>query len=209
MGERALTRSARCGVVAVWSRDPRRGPNPLPSSSGAFRPGKAEPSQPWAKPHSSNAVPAVEVSKRRAGVVPVWSRDRCQPMQQQRGQARPTAPRRATRERAPAPLPAWDAHAGASRKSLDAVIRRPCGPLRLRLTAEPDQRPQLVQEAFAVGAQVLGYEFAWKLMLGQRRRPGLLVRSRLHSHLIVETVDNRLWNRRRTFGLSSGAFRRL
>lgn len=33
------------------------------------------------------------------------------------------------------------------------------------LTAERDPRPQLLEEAAAVGPQVIGYEFAWKLRL--------------------------------------------
>jgi hypothetical protein len=34
-----------------------------------------------------------------------------------------------------------------------------------QLTAERDTRPQFFEEAAAVGPQVLGYEFAWKLRL--------------------------------------------
>ena len=34
-----------------------------------------------------------------------------------------------------------------------------------QLTAEGDPRPQLLEEAVAVGPQVIGYEFAWKLRL--------------------------------------------
>ena len=39
------------------------------------------------------------------------------------------------------------------------------GGLGSQLSAELDPRPQLFEEAAAVGPQVLGYEFAWKLRL--------------------------------------------
>jgi predicted Rossmann fold nucleotide-binding protein DprA/Smf involved in DNA uptake len=45
---------------------------------GASRLGNGRPSQPGASSHSSNVVPAVEVAGCRAGVVPVWSRERLQ-----------------------------------------------------------------------------------------------------------------------------------
>jgi hypothetical protein len=58
-----------------------------------------------------------------------------------------------SRERAPQRRPNPGRQAPTSHaRSLGAVIRHPCRPLRWRLTAEPNQRQQLVQEAGAVGA---------------------------------------------------------
>ena len=56
------------------------------------------------------------------------------------------------------------------------------GSLGSQLSAELDPRPQLFEEAAAVGPQVLGYEFAWKL----RRWRSV---PELTPHVGVETVD--------------------
>jgi hypothetical protein len=50
------------------------------------------------------------------------------------------------------------------------AARHPCAILWRQLMAQRDQRSLLVYEAGAVGPQVLGYEFAWKLRLGRGRR---------------------------------------
>jgi hypothetical protein len=70
-----------------------------------------------------------------------------------------------------------------------ALARHPCGALWRQLAAKPDQTPLLVQEAGAVGSQLLGDELAWKRRLRRRRRSGSTTRSRIHTHLVVETVE--------------------
>jgi hypothetical protein len=59
------------------------------------------------------------------------------------------------------------------------AARRPCRAIRRQFTAELDQLPQLVQEAGAVGSQLVADEVAWKLALW-RRRSGRMTRSNIH-----------------------------
>lgn len=57
-----------------------------------------------------------------------------------------------------------------------------CATVWRHLPAELDPRPQLLEEAAAVGSEVLGYEFAWKLSLRRSVQNSLTTPG-------VETVD--------------------
>jgi hypothetical protein len=87
--------------------------------------------------------------------------------------------------------------------------RHPCGALWRRLAAEPEQAHLLIQEAGAVGAQLLGDEFAWELRLGQRRRCSPMNRPRIHSPPRCGNCGNPSCGTAGARWLSSGAVGRL
>jgi hypothetical protein len=85
---------------------------------------------------------------------------------------------------------------GVRRRLTNVVVWQPRRALAREFATVSDQGPLLLQEAGAVGSEVVGYELARKFRLGHRRRSSLWLRSRRHFPTLavetVETVETRL-----------------
>ena len=85
--------------------------------------------------------------------------------------------------------------AGVRQRLILTVVSHPGCALAGQLGAVANQSPELLQEAGAVGPQLLGYELAWQLR--HRRKLSSLARVQNLPTSLWKLWKTRLWNRSR------------